>query len=414
MAQSFKGRLPLEAMVRKLEEQAKTKVDAVIDSRMLQVTPQLGEQDKPTGVLMLGGRPDAPQVREWMGAEALPIRDSALPQVGERANPVKPAMNTRWLRAMAADQPEITAELLTRLLGEKKRRRLVRMLDGTVRAFLDQQYRCIDHFDILPVLLKKLRECGGEVIEGGLSEKHMRIKCTTKAVWDAVADVRRNEDGNWYAGGLGVGLRQVAAKSWGPLPGGPGTIYPVVTFTNSETGHGRLNARVGILMGICFNIATVEEILAEVHLGSSMDAGIFSDETRKREAALIISQVNDTIDTAFETEPFRQLIARVKAACEETIYAPAPAVDHLVEFAGLSQEDRDSIFGSFVADYKPTVFGLAQAVTIHAQKVDCPDKCVELENLGGTIIKGEVPELTKVGTGTGWGPTVTEAVATGS
>ena len=113
---------------------------------------------------------------------------------------------------------------------------------GQCRAFLSDRYKVLDHYDLALTSLQAVQGQGGEVIEASLSERSMRLKFTSRSIFDAIEQRRHSGGGNWYAGGLGntEHLRRVGARTEGDLPGGPDTVHPMVTVSNSETGHGGL------------------------------------------------------------------------------------------------------------------------------------------------------------------------------
>jgi hypothetical protein len=321
------------------------------------------------------------------------MRPLALQQLGQRLDPDVP---WQFLKRLTEQRPTRATELLNGLMLDTGKRRLIRCLDDQVRSVLSDRYRVLDNFDVAFTALDVARAHGGEVIEASLSEKHMRIKFTARDVWDKIASVRKDEGGRWYAGGLGnqEHLGRVAAKSWGDLPGGPGTVYPVVTISNSETGLGGFNVRIGLLLGVCFNLAIVESVAARVHLGEKLEAGIFSPETMQLDTRAIMAKAQDAIAAAFKDDVFKKLVAKANRANSQEIEAPQPAVDNVITRCGINQEHRDKLLEYFVRDYAPTAWGMAQAVSRLAQDVADPDDASELEDTAGQLI--EKPQLVSV------------------
>lgn len=376
---TWSGRGTLEQLVQELERQKESKVDFVADARDLNVT--VGEK----GSLRLV--PGSVQVGEWLGREGMAISPKALMQFGDRVNPEMPG---RFLNALVEKRPARAAEFLTALMHDTAGRRFIRTLDGRCRAYLSDRYRVLDNYDLAFGALDTARECGGEIIECALSETHMRLKFTSRQVWDVVNEARRPDKSSWYAGGIGDQryLAKVAARSGGELPGGPGTVHPLVTLSNSETGHGGLRVRIGILRGICFNLATIEDVAANVHLGERMEAGMFSAETQAADAKAIMLKSRDSIRAAFNPDTFRKLVAKCNAAAEDKIEAPSGAVENLVKNAGLTDAAKDSILAHFLRDHDMNRYGLAQAVARHSQEIDDSDAAADAEDIAGRLIVG--------------------------
>lgn len=384
----WSGRGTLTSLVAELDRQKATKLDFVVDSRTVRVERAKGGAND--GAMMLVGLTN--QAREFV-QDGMPILPKALLQFGERVTPNIP---TKFLKELLEQRPDRCAELITNLLHDTGNRNLIRCLEGRVRAFLSNKFRIIDHYDLAFAALDVAREKGAEVFECGLSDTSMRLKLCDRKVWDVIDTVRQDSKGSWYAGGLGDQkfLSKVAAHSKGDLPGGPGTVHPAATISNSETGHGGLNTRISILAGICFNLATVETVVARVHLGEVMEVGILSQEAIAADSKAIMLKARDAIRAAFTPETFAKLVAKCRAAAEDPIEAPTTAVNNLVANAGLSDAARDSILAHFLKDYNPTRYGLAQAVARYAQESDDADASSDIEILSGKLI--ETPSLLTV------------------
>jgi hypothetical protein len=364
----FRGRL--DRLVAELERQKASRVDFVADARSLKVVPDENHVRLAPADVMAG---------EWLSSEGLPLRPTALSQVG---NHVSPEVPSRFLRALASDRPPAAAALLTDLMHATGRRNLVRCLDGHVRAYLSAQYRVLDHYDLAFTALDVARNVGGEVIEASLSDNYMRLKLTNRSVFDVIAD----QEGR-NAGGSHTFLRQIGHGGDGPhLPGGPDTVHPSITISNSETGHGGLHVRLGILKAICLNMAVVEDVAAEVHLGGKLDTGLYSEETRFADSKAIMLKCRDAIQAAFNVEKFKGIVAKARQAAEDRIAAPQTAVGNLVKAVGLTEGEKDALLEHFLGDYGRTRYGLAQSVARMSQDVPDPDRAADLERFAGRII----------------------------
>lgn len=382
----WNGRGSLRNLVAELDRQRATKIDFVADARSMRVeTVKGGAND---GALVIRPNPDAPiAIREFVTSEGIEISKNALSQIGARVSPDVPA---KFLGELAAARPSRAAELLSGLMADTGRKNLVRCLDGKVRAYLSDQYRILENYDLAFGALDVAREVGAEVLEASLSDRTMRIKLVSKNIFDAI-DATRSGGTGWYAGGLGDQkyLSKIAATSKGDLPGGPGTVWPVVTVGNSETGQGGMFVRFGILHGVCFNLATLEDVVTQVHLGSKMEVGMFTAETITADSRAIMLKARDAIAAAFNPDRFKALVAKIKGSNEIEIANPTSAVGNLVENADLSEDAKNSILAHFLADYRPTVYGLSQAVARYAQETDDGDEAGDLESLAGRIITDE-------------------------
>ena len=274
---------------------------------------------------------------------------------------------------------------------------MVRVLDGNVRAFLSDSYRAIDNYDVASHALRTLQDCGGRVIEASLSDSKMRIKMISPEIWETIERKRTSAPSSeWYAGGLGNAkhLARVAANSVGNLPmhGGPDTVNPLGELGNSETGHGGLYYKGGILQAICFNLATVQEVLRNVHLGSRQDIGHMTQETIRKEADVIFSKLRDTVSAFFTAESFRAIVEQCRATAGQVLLAPSMAIGALVESDDRLGDDDllklvDHLSGQPVDE--ATVYDVGQAVSRYAQDTADDDMAIDLEALAGEILTGK-------------------------
>lgn len=376
---AWKGRGNLANLVKELQRQKESRVDFVADTRTMTVATAEG------GLYL---RPTTPQTEEWLPSEGCLFKTGAYSQVLEKCTPSVPK---RFGDALLETNAGRLVELINGLNADSPDKRLVRCLDGQVRGYLSSKYRILDNYDIAFSALDVAKRVGAQVFEAGLSDTNMRIKFTSQSVWDKIDSVQRSSpQGGWYAGAIGnkelQGKQVLGATIKGELPGGPGTVHPVVTISNSETGHGGFHVRLGILMGICFNIATMEEIISQVHLGGELETGIFSAETIAADSQVVMKKAADAMLAAFDQDKFRALIQKARNSQVQAIEHPTAAVDHLVESNLINGEQKEALLEYFLKDYDTTAFGLAQAVSRLAQDTDDSDLSNELELTAGKII----------------------------
>lgn len=378
----WSGRGSLDSLVRELERQIDSRVDFVCDTRHLAFDADFDDHSN----VVLKMRPNSPLTEEWLPAEGVTLRPNALEQIGEKVNPSVPS---KFIKTLAAVKPQACANLLNDLFFEGSRQ-LVRVLDGSCRAFLSDSYRCIDSYDLAFKALEVAKDVDARVLEASLSERAMRIKFIHPTVWEVVNETRLGDKGGWYAGGLGnqKWLSKVAAGSRGELPGGPEAIYPAVTIGNSETGNGGVFIRLGILRGVCFNLATVEDVVWKAHLGAQIEAGVLSRKTIMLQNQVLMSSLDDSIRAAFDDEKFRALVAKIEGSMDVPVTNPTSAVNNIVRDFGLTEESKASILEYFLGTQyvDQTAYGLAQAVARAGQDFDDADRAEDYERAAGAIM----------------------------
>lgn len=376
----WSGRGTLVELVNELDRQRKTKVDFVADSRSVCV-------DSDGGKLFLHESP----LKEsgFLPDRGMELKETALEQLGGRLDPEIPV---RFIKELASKRPTRAENLINGLMFDGPRRLFFRTLDGKVRAVLSDRYRVLDNYDLAFSALDSIRQAGGEVIECSLSEKNMRIKFTTRAIWEAI-EVRKQ-------GGTGHGwlyseqyAKRVGRQNWADetkLPGGPGTVFPLGQISNSETGHGGLRIQLGLLQGICINGAIIEEAISQIHLGEKLDIGRFSEETVAAESQALYLKARDVIKSTFNPDAFRKLVDIARGAQSQKIEEPISAVANIAKAASLSEKAKEAILSYFISDYDLTRYGLAQSVSRYSQDLESADDGADVEALAGKILRDEV------------------------
>lgn len=374
-ATSFTARCNLEEAVRELKRRLDTRSDVVADVRQMDLEIREGS-------VFLKALPGT-ALTEWLGSvDGVAMNDAALPQLFEKSAVSVPAV---FGRKLIQEQPQIAEPFLRDLTKASGEKRLVRMLDGRVRAFLSDKYRCLDNFDLAAHALQVAGEVGAEPFECQLTDSHFRIKLVCRSFWDEFTTAQEH----LVKGAKSMAHHFVGAQGWrggDALPGGPGTVFPIVTLSNSETGHGGCHVSLGILHAACLNGAIISKELAAVHLGGRLSEGIMSNETRQADAKAIYLKARDILRAAFDQPKFRTMVAGLKVNAARPIEAPRAAVEQLVADSFINDEQKEAIFARWLTDYQPTVGGLSGAVSRFAQEVAEPDAVQELETLSGRIL----------------------------
>jgi hypothetical protein len=380
----FKGRGRIDQIVTELRRQTDARHDFVLDTRDLAIA--VGENGEPRLISHHSCASD------FIPRRGYPLLNQALNQVGNRA--VEGGVPTRFLRRVWDANPKRMSEFLTGLMHDDPKRRLVRVLYDQVRAFLSQSYKCIDNLDIAEQALKVAMEHRAIPIEASISDSHMRLRFVSREIGEELQRHRTQaeaEGKNWFPGGLGSqdALRKVAAQSWGELPGD--TIHPALGFKNSETGHGGCDLDGGILLGACFNLAWVRQMVHEVHLGERLEEGLFTAGTARKHADLIYSKINDASEAYFTEEHFKRIVANYEETQANVLRAPSVAVKVAVSACdSLNESDMDNLLSYFCEQPGSlSEFNLGQGISRMAQDLD-PDRASEVEWFANRVCEGKL------------------------
>ncbi len=381
-SKGWTGRGPLSNLIAELQRQRETKFDVILDSRTI------GCESTGAGRLRLVGI--EAQSREWLGgigSEGAVLSDNALYQMGLRCDPVVPK---KFASELAAMHGATAARLFDDLLHAKGKRHFLRCIDGRVRAVLSDKYLVVDNYDLAFTALEVGQANGAELLECSLSDAQMHVKLTTRDLWETI-DEGKAEGRSIFAGQQGNidRLRSFGQALGGELPGGEGTVFPLLTISNSETGQGGLGVRLGIFRGACSNGIIYEDVVTRIHVGERQQTGIFTAATIAKESEVILAKCKDAIAAAFHPAKFAKIVAAAKNATSDKIEAPSAAVDNVVKSLSLTEEAKDSILKYFLRDNGSNRYGLAQSVARYAQDVDDGDIATGLETAAGKILKGE-------------------------
>lgn len=161
----MKSGLTIVEMAQQIDRQSKLKQDYLLDTRRLQVEP-FGSQ------LYLHTFDDHndPLV------EPLEINQIAHRQIGTHLK-----IPAAYYDRMLSDYPELLAENVNSWFQREPAQRMVRTLDGTVRAFLSNRYRRIDNLDIAEIVLPVIQQMEDAYFEScQITDSRMYIKVVNK------------------------------------------------------------------------------------------------------------------------------------------------------------------------------------------------------------------------------------------
>jgi hypothetical protein len=271
---------------------------------------------------------------------------------------------TQWAHGQLAEKVQIPQKYYSRMLDAKNYRlladnvntwlptedkRMIRILDGNVRAILSDRYRVLDNYDLVFLALDEFAKSGAEVHKLNLTESHLFVKAVTPLLQGEV------RPGDVVQGGL--------------------------VIRNSEVGASRFAVEPFVLRLKCTNGLIVSEGYSRVHLGKRKEEGEFnwSSETIYHENQAIWSAVRDVIKQTFDPANFESIVKRLKSNAETPVSAPVQAVDNIVIHTGLSETTKEMLLRNFLEDKDYTQWGLTNALTATARQLPEPEDQVELE-----------------------------------
>jgi len=250
----------------------------------------------------------------------------------------------RYYAKMETEAPHLLAENVNTWLKEKPKEVFIRGLGDSVRAFLSDRYRVIDHLDMLYCSLNELQAHEAEFEDCFLSETEMNLKVKSLQLRDFV----RHKDDRIIGGLL---------------------------LTNSETGHRALRVEPRVFRVRCTNGMVIEEFLTrQIHLGNGNDG---FDEA-------IYLSIRRSIKELFGR--FGEIVQVLRETTEIKVRNATKVINNVVEHYRLSESQKENILIAFGAEPEEDKYGIANAITRAAQREETWEKNLELERIGGKLV----------------------------
>jgi hypothetical protein len=302
---------------------------------------------------------DAPRVEIGFGGESRRIHKHALGQIAGKAGVpgaylAELVSGPDWQRALAAN---VLNEHFHK--GQKDARFLARSVDGDVRGFLSDRYRRLDSRPLVEAFASACQSVGAVPVDGTASDTRVTLKAFLPVVFEPVP----NEV-------MCLGLE------WG----------------NSDFGAARHTVRAMIWRLWCTNKATMEDSLAQVHLGRQLGEDIeFSKKTYEYDTKASVSALGDVVKGVLGPAKVNALLEGIRRADEKKIDwkdVKTSVARRLLKGELKAVEDA---FGSEDVVNLPagkSVWRASNAISWIAGRTEDPDRKLELERVAGEILNG--------------------------
>lgn len=333
----------LEALAAKLTEQHRAKEDFVAPARTLSMFDNAS----------LGGHRAVEQELTQLGHQ----------QLGEYTGIPKV-----YYDKLLSSSPAVLAKNVNHWLGQKpeKERRMVRTLEGKVRALLSDSYQRIDNYEVADVTLDILSKVPGlRVVSSAVTESRLYIKAVSDSIQLPVPGSRRVGD----------------------------LVETGVVVSNSEVGLGAVSIMPFANFLVCTNgMVRNKEGLRSAHVGRKLDTsieGLLSDQTKRLQDAAVLSKVRDVIQSCFDRANFEAFIQRLGATTQQQIEGDVVAAVEALgpTTLGLSVGERQSVLKHLIAGGDLSRFGVINAITRTGEDVESYDRATELEAAGFKLLE---------------------------
>jgi len=278
-------------------------------------------------------------------------------QIADRLN-----IPAKYYNRLKTAAPQLLAQNVNHFFNAEPEKRMVRTLDGNVRAFLSDRFARIENEEIAQTVLPLLLEQEGVRIESAaITESRMYIK----AVFTKIEGEVSNGD----------------------------VIQAGVAISNSEVGMGAVKIEPLVFRLVCLNgMISQDSKFTARHVGRQLTGGdnvhhLLSNEALQAEDHAVLLKVRDVVRASFSDVQFQRQLTMMREATQVKMEGnPVDAVKALAKKHTLNDFEEGNILKHLIEGADLSQYGLLNAVTRTAQDVDSYDRATELEALGGHIL----------------------------
>lgn len=334
-----------------LERQRKVRKDFIVDTKVLSMETDAGQS-----VLSLTS---GNEIKRYL------VNEVAHQQIASRLN-----IPYRYYQKMQKEYPELLDQNVNGWFTHNPERRMLRTLDGRVRAFLSNRYRRLDNLELCAAILPIINEMKSASIEScEVTESHMYLKVINKKL---KAEVAVND-----------------------------VVQAGFVVSNSEIGLGSLKVEPLVYRLVCKNGLICKDFSQKkYHVGRRTELAedtaydLYSDETLQADDRAFFMKVQDIIRHAVDESRFLLTVDKMREALHIPLkHDPVQEVELLADTYQLTQGERGDILRELFMGHDLSRYGMVNAVTAASKLAQSYDRATELERIGGDILASPVPML---------------------
>jgi len=302
------------------------------------------------------------------GIDTYGINDLAHRQLGTWAG-----IPARYYERMRLDAPNLFLRNVRHWMHTEPAPRMLRTLDGKVRAVLSSSFLRINNQDMAETMLGMVAKQKSDVVSCDVTDSRLYIKGTFPHVERHLVPTRSQKD----KGQVGDVLR----FGW--------------QMRNSEVGLGSAVLSIFAEVLACTNGMTFPKEFAGVsrrHVGKRVQLTghamrLSSARTQRKEIEYVQSAMRDTFEHVANPANADEIVARLNKTTEREITGDVHgAVQTLRREVTLSENEGSSVLAHLAAGGDLSQWGLINAVTRTAEDLDNYDRASELESIGGKMM----------------------------
>ena len=334
----------IQNLYQELERQREVRKDLIADTRSLNVSSTDGMSiiNITTSEEML----------------AFKVSDIAHRQIADRLN-----IPFKYYERMRLEYPALLDKNINGWLMKNQEKRMLRTLDGKLRAFLSDRYRRLDNLELVDHVLPIIAQMRGcEVVSCDVTETHLYLKIINKTMKAEVV---------------------------------PGDVVQAgFVISNSEIGLGALKVEPLVYRLVCKNgLISKDYAHKKYHTGRQVEDTdnayeLYSDATLAADDKAYFMKVQDIVSAAVDESKFALTVSKMRTAMNmKTGENPVETVEVLGNRYILNKNERASILRHFIMGNDFSQYGLVNAVTRSSQDVADYNRATELERLGGVLLE---------------------------
>lgn len=375
----MKEGMTIEDLLTEVQRQAHVKKDYVASTKSdVRLVPMPGFPNDVAVVLQKGqdsevDRGLSQNIAEHPNTPIEPLERLEVTEHAHRQIAGRLSIPWKFYDRMLADHTDIVLDAVNKLFEREPGTRLLRTMDGKLRAFLSNRYKRIDNDAVLASALPP-------IVKGDLATTLLSSQVT---------------DRNLYLKVLFTGeeMQQDIGKT---RTREPDTVRPGFVLRNSEIGSGKLAISAFFYRDFCYNGCVFGKTEAfefsRTHLGGALIEGtnfeVLSDKSKALEDETILSQVTDVMH-AIATPEFVNQMGDTLRALRKGVWVkhPVQAIELLAKENNLTQVESDQVLQNLMEDADYSRWGVVNAVTkvANSDAVDY-DRASDLEVLGSQLI----------------------------
>lgn len=339
----------LEELGKELMRQRDVRKDYISDTRSLEM-----DSSKSNGILRLFLDD---------GAKEFTISQFAHQQIATRLG-----IPYRYYQKMQQSYPALLDENVNGWFAKSPERRMIRTLDGHVRAFLSDRYRRLDNIELCASVIPVIKEMkGASIISCDVTESHLYLKIINKKL--------------------------KAEMSVGDV------VQAGFVISNSEIGLGCLKVEPLIYRLVCKNGLIVKDYSQKKYHVGRQAAGdeetayeIYSDATLAQDDKAFFMKVQDIVRCAADEAKFAMTVDKLRQTQKMPIGEnPVQAVEELADSFLLTENERGDILRQLFMGRDNSRYGLINAITAASQLAKDYERATELERIGGELLSLSAP-----------------------